>query len=201
MIYQKQRKIAAIVLTSLALLSLSGCFNFGGGNAPATKKTADTNSKTYDTAEFTITVPKDWEVIEKTQFTSDVPAETMVVFRNNVRNETFTANVNIVRNNLRTPLSTLDYAKEVINRQSAGLPNYKESKRDPIKISISGKDEDSFFTTFEARKATGEQLVRYVQTYGIKGSAAYIVTGSFSPQENENTAKIIEDAVKSFSIK
>lgn len=76
------------------LLMLSGCFNFGGStDTPA----VDEKSKIYENTVFTITIPKDWDVIEKDDFTSEVPEETQVVFRNNVKNETFTSNVAVIR--------------------------------------------------------------------------------------------------------
>jgi hypothetical protein len=185
----------------LSLLILSGCLNFGGDSSGEPAKTANENTITYDTGEFSIVVPKDWEIIESKDFTSEVPNETVVVFRNNVKNENFTANVNIVRNALQEPVSTLDYAKMVLNREKNGLYNYKESRRDSVKISIGGTETDTFFVLFEAKKSADDKNIRYLQTYGVKGDSAYIVTGAASPQEDANMIKTIEDTVKSFKLK
>ena len=188
-------------LPAVALIfALSGCFNLGGSGTAATK-TVDDKTKIYETDEFSITLPKTWEVIEKKDFTSDVPSETSVVFRNNVKNESFTANVVIVKNNLLDPVITLDYAKMVNNRQESGLFNFKESRKEDIKISVGGNEEATLFVLFEAKKAAEEKLVRYLQTYGVKGKSAFIVTGAVSPQDNDSVVKNIEEIVKSFKLK
>jgi hypothetical protein len=191
------------ILMTIALaatLFISGCIDLGGSNQTQTT-TANDKIKTYETSAFTISIPTEWEMIDAKQFTADVPKETIVVFRNNVKNETFTANIVIVKNSLQEPVDTLEYAKMVLNRQSTGLYDYKESRREEAKISIGGKDAQTFFTDFQAKKTAAENTVRYLQTYGVKDNAAYIVTGAASTKENDSIIKTIEDTVKSFKLK
>jgi hypothetical protein len=198
---KKNSSIFPVISTLLlSMVMLGGCINLGGESSGATK-TADERSKLYDTTAYSITIPKDWEVIEKDDLTSDVPPETVIVFRNNVKNETYTANVNIVLNKLQEPLTTLEYAKRVANRQSSGLINFKESKKDHIKITIGDSQTETFYTLFEAKKTQDAKNIRYLQTYAVKGEDAYIVTGSVSPQENENMVQTVEEIVKSFKLK
>jgi len=196
---QSPKKIM-IASALAALFFLGGCINLSG-SSPSQTTPADEKNKTYETSAFTISIPTEWEVIESKQFTSEVPPETVVVFRNNVKNETFTANVVIVKNALQTAEPTLEYAKMVLNRQQSGLVNYKETRRDDAKVSIGGKDTDTFLAEFQAKKTASDQTVRYIQTYAVKDNAAYIVTGAMSTQENDSTAKTIEDMVKSFKLK
>jgi len=199
------KNVPKILITSIligSIFSLSGCFSFGeedssGGDQPQ----VDEQSRLYETDVYSITIPKDWEVIDQKDFTSDVPEVTMIVFRNNVKNENFTANVNIVKNELQDPVATLEYAKLVNNRQKSGLVDYSESAKDLRNINIGGSDHETFFTSFEARVAANEKLIRYMQTYGVKDRNAYIVTGSFSPQESESTSQKVENIVKSFRLK
>jgi hypothetical protein len=188
------------VASILSVLTLSGCINLSGGTSGGTNTTTD-QTQLYETSGFSITIPKSWDIIEKKDFTSEVPEETQVVFRNNVKNENFTANVNIVKNALQQPVSTADYANMVLNREKTGLFDYKESRKDPVKISIGGTDTDTFFVLFEAKKSTGDNVVRYLQTYGVKSDSAYIVTGAVSPQENAAMVSTIETVVKSFKLK
>jgi hypothetical protein len=198
---KSSNKLPVLAIATLSIFVLGGCFNFGGSSPVSGTKTVDERSKLYDTNDFSAVIPKDWEIISKAEFTAGVPEETEVVFRNNVKNEDFTANVNIVKNNLQEPISTVEYAKRVGNRQNTGLYNYKESKNDPIKISIGDKEVDSFYRLFEAQKGPDEKLVRYMQIYGVKGDSAYIITGAVSPKENDAVIKTIEDIVKSFKLK
>jgi hypothetical protein len=198
-----QTKSRQLILTvsTLSLLTLSGCINLGGGTTTPTKTATDQTTQVYETNEFSISIPKGWEIIEKKDFTSDVPATTQVVFRNNVKNETFTANVNIVKNTLQQTTSTTDYANMVLNREKTGLYNYTQSGKEQTKISIGGTETDTLLTLFEAKESTSANTVRYLQTYGVKSENAYIVTGSISPKENETVLTTIESIVKSFKIK
>ncbi len=197
---QKLKQVSVLACAIASMFLLGGCINFGGGGTSGGTKTVDERSKLYDTNDFSIVIPKDWEIISKADFTSEVPQETVIVFRNNVKNEDFTANVNIVKNKLQEPISTIEYAKRVDNRQKTGLYNYKESKNETAKITIGDKTVDTFYRLFEAKKGSDEKLVRYLQIYGVKGNDAYIVTGAVSPKENDSVVKTIEDIVKSFKL-
>ena len=189
-----------IILSSALFLTLAltGCSGFGTSTGA---KADDPRLKTYENSEFSIKIPKEWEVIEKKDFTNDVPDVTVVVFRNNVKNETFTANVNIVRNSLQATIETGEYAKMVYNRQKTGLYDFKEDKREDYNVKIGDKDVVSSYLIFEAQKATDQPAVKYLQTYAVKNNFAYIVTGAVSPKENDVTVQSIESIIKSFQLK
>ena len=196
----KHKEKVSLVAISILTIGFSGCFSFGSGGTPQTTPTDET-SKLYDTSEFQIVVPKDWDTINQNEFTAEVPDETQVVFRNNVKNETWTANVTVVKKNLQQPMESLEFAKMVINRQSSGLTDYSETRKDESKIKV-GEDEDAtLFTAFTARKSAEDKVVRYMQTYGVRGDKGYIILGSFSPQESEATVQQVEKIVKSFVLK
>lgn len=196
---KRLKKLSTVLLITLSLLSLSGCFNFFEEEPQQTDSSL--TSSTYQTTDFSITIPADWEVIDQNDFTSDVPPETLVVFRNNVKNETFTANVNIVQRDLQESVSSLEYANLVNNRQKSGLVDYNETHKETILLPSGDQQVDSYFTAFEARKSTSEPLIRYVQTYGVRGNSAFIVTGALSPQENDVTSQTVENIVRSFQLK
>jgi hypothetical protein len=196
----KKLKFILPTILIVSVLSFSGCFG-SGGDGPDTEEPSDTGFTVYATNQFEIDVPSEWEVIDRKDFTSEVPNETVVVFRNNVKNETFTANVNIVANNLQKPVSSLEYAKLVNNRQKSGLIEYSEKSKDEIKIRIGDQEVDTFLTAFEARIGTDDNLVRYIQTYGVQGSTAYIVSGAVSPSESESVVQRVEKIVKSIRLK
>lgn len=192
-----RKKILNFSLIALTVLALAGCGNSG----TQTKTTTDERSKDLDYPEYTMRIAREWDVIEAKDFTADVPQETALVVRNNVKNEDFTANVNILRRNLQTTKETLEYAKEVINRQKSGLLNYKEDKRDVSKMNIGDKKVDSYVVTFEGKKDAQSDLIKFVQTYAVKGNYGYIVTGSYSLKESGDNMNTVEEIVKSFSLK
>lgn len=193
------KKFTASLIAALLLFSLGGCFNFGEDTSSGGGQSEE-GYTTYKTEEFSIMVPEKWEVINENEFTTDVPEVTVAVFRNNVKNETFTANVNIVMKKLQEPADTMEYAKMVVNRQSSGLVNYKELAKETVQMWIEGKETATLLNRFEAKKTAEDNTVRYVQTYGVKGDNAFIVTGSFAPQESESVLQTVEKIVKSFRL-
>jgi len=190
-------KILRFSLIAITVASLTGC----GGSGTQTKAPTDERSRIIDNTEFNLRVPTAWEVIESKDFTNDVPKETLLVIRNNVKNDTFTANVNVIRKDLQTTEETLEYAKEVLNRQKSGLLNYKEYKRDVVKMKIGDKQVDGYIVTFEGKKDPQSDLIIFVQTYAVKGNRGYIVTGSYTPQESGDIKNTAEEVVKSFTLK
>lgn len=195
------RKKLALGLMLLTPFVLAGCFNLGGGTTTTPKVTTDERFRTLDDPAFKIVIPREWDVIEKKDFTSEVPQETLLVLRNNVKNEDFTANANVVRRDLQTTKETLEYAKEVINREKTGLYNYKELQRNTVKILIGDKSVDTYSISFEGAKDPASPVLRFFQTYAVKDKFAYIVTGAVSTKENDNNIKTVQDIVKSFSLK
>lgn len=193
------KKIAAGHLILASIFVLSGCFNFADEENP--EALPPSTSSTYETGEFSLTVPADWEVIDQNDFTSDVPPETVVVFRNNVKNETYTANVNIVKRELQENVDSLEYANLVANREKSGLVDYSEDRKETITIQTPDGEIETYLTVFQARKTTNDQFVRYYQTYGTQGNAAFIVTGSTSLQETETTSQTVENIVRSFQLR
>lgn len=189
-----------IALLILPLFLFTGCFDFTS-DQNTTPDSPDSTITTYQTDEFTLEIPKEWQIITTNDFTSDIPPETLLIFRNNVKNETFTANVNIVKRSLQSTETSLDFAKRAINRQSSGLSGYKETKRETSKMTIGEQTDDTFLLYFQASKTTADPLIQYIQTYATNGTAAFIVTGAFSPNEQQNTVQIIENIVKSFRLK
>ncbi len=186
------------ILTLTMIFLLAGCFNFGDESED--EGITEEGYTTYKTQDFNIGVPSAWEVINEDEFTAEVPDVTVVVFRNNVKNETFTANVNIVTKQLQEPISSLEYAKMVVNRQADGLTDYNEQDKQTVKILKEGEEVETLITRFEARKTASENLVKYVQTYGVTGNKSFIVTGAVSPRESESVLQTVEKIVKSFSL-
>lgn len=189
-------KILQISFIALTLVALSGC----GGSSSTPKTTTDERTKTIENTEFSLKIPREWDVIEKKDFTNDVQNETVLVLRNNVKNENFSANVSIVKKNLQKTEETLEFAKKVINRQK-NLLNYKQNKQDLTKMTVAGKPVDSYTMTFEGKKDEQSDLLNFFQTYAVKGNYGYIVTGAYSRAETGDNTNAVQEMVKSFGLK
>lgn len=199
MFFRKTLKKTTPIIILVCTLILGGCFSFT--QKPETKAPTDERSRLIENSEFSVRIPREWDIIEPKDFTSEVPQNTLMVFRNNVKNENFTANVNILKNNLLTEKTTLEYAKEIINRQKTGLYNYAEIKRDLVKIQTGDKKVDTYLIKFAGKKSAESEMANFIQIYAAKGNFAYIVTGALSPKETSNAASIIEEIIKSFGVK
>ena len=195
------KKSLSLLLISVSL-TLTGCFNSdGGGEGALPGPDANANQTgTYQSNQFTFTFPATWDVIEPKDFTSDIPGETQVVVRNNIKNDTFTANINIVKNSLQTGKSSLDYAKEILNRQRTGLLDYKETKREILNGSVGGQSQETYYTEFEARLNATDPVLKFVQTYAVRDNSGYIIMGAWSQQENSAVIDKVIASVKSFRV-
>lgn len=185
---------------SLFSFLLSGCFNFDS-DTPDDSGTANETERLYETSDYAVIIPKDWEIIEKENFTSDIPEETDIAFRNNVKNETFTATATVVARDLLNPLDSLEFANRVRNRQKDGLTDYNEISQEKYNIVVGNTSQETLFIHFAARKTTSDPLLEYFQTYVTSDDTAYIVGGAVHPNEQENTSQIVEDIVRSFRLK
>lgn len=179
------------------VLILSGCASSNQNQ----RVTTDERTRIVENSEFGVRIPREWDVIEPKDFTSEVPRETQLVFLNNIKNEDYTATVNITKNVLLEPKVTLDYAKEKINQAKQSLYNFKEIKRDVVKIPVGGQEIDTYIITYEGKQAPDQILGRFNQTFAVKDKSAYIITGTYSTVENANTIAAVEDMIKSFSLK
>jgi len=196
------KKLIALTLITPALF-FSGCFSVDNSGIPTTNTDQAQGSnltKTYNNNQYAFSFPTDWDIIEQKDFTSDIPRETQVVVRNNIKNDTFTANINVVRNDLQVTQSSLDYAKQILNRQKTGLLDYKETKREIIQIPIGGQSTETYYTEFEARLNQSEPVTKFVQAYAVKDKAGFIIMGAFSTQENTSVINKVNAAVKSFKV-
>lgn len=194
-------KNVGLILVSIVFLN--GCFNFGSGNSTA-KVTTDERTKIIDNSsyDFTITIPREWDMIEKKDFTKDVPPETVLVFRNNIKNEDWTAAVVITKANFQIARDSLEVAKYVLNREKTSLYEFKEVRdRELRRIKTGNQQTDTYVSYFQGKEKADSTLIQYIQTYASRGNTAYIVTGSISTKENENNRKTVEDIVKSFALK
>lgn len=189
------------VLLIGATLTLAGCFGTDGGGAPLPAPDNGSNqSSTYQNSQFAFSFPSPWDVIEPKDFTSDIPRETQVVVRNNIKNDTFTANVNVVRNDLQVSKTSMDYAKEILNRQRTGLLDYRETKREIVQVSVGSQAQETYYTEFEARLNTTDPVLKFAQIYAVKDRAGYIIMGAYSLQENTAIVDQIVASVQSFRV-
>lgn len=193
------KKTLAVIMLILPLLT--GCFGGGDDKTGQDAMQEIPGYTIYDSGEFALQVPNEWETLTAVNFKSDTPANTLVAFRSNMRNPKFTANVAVARNELAAEISTHDYARGLYQKISDDLMEFKSLALEENKIYVSGIEHDSLFIYIEGRNSADSDTKRFMQISGAKGNNAYIVIGAFLPEENENTINKVEKMVRSFRIK
>ncbi len=195
------KKILLTFLGATIVLS-SACSIGGGGNEPAGGTGVEQSvMQTLGTDEYSVTLPKAWNIVKKSEFTSDVPKNAEVVFQANRKNEIFLTNVNIIKNNLSQTLSPLDYGKIVIANQKNTLQNYVEKNREEFDTTIKGNKQRIVLVKFEGKRTTTDPLLTFSQAYFVNDRTAYVITGAYANSEDPDVQKEADAIVRSFSIK
>jgi hypothetical protein len=192
------KKIISVIFMFGFLISLNGCF---GSDSTSPTPEIKTQTTLYENDEFSIYFPSEWEKIEKTDFTSEMPKETQVAFRNNVKSEIFTANVNVSKTDISERLTSKEYANEIIESQKQNLKNFKEITKEDLNLKISSTDVSSVLYVFDGKQRASDETAKFSQTYLVKGNTGYIATCAVSLTEDENTASICENMIRSFGLK
>lgn len=190
-------KIKLPILIIVSQIFLAGCFN---GNSNAEPKKIE-GFHLYESPEFSIQIPNDWDVLTPVNFKSDMPKNAVIAFRNNIRNVKFTANVVIVKNSLAEKISSADYAKALLEKVKNSLSSYKESAAEKRNLPIGGQDTQSLFTDARGRTSEDSDIRRYMQISAVKDKTAYVVTGAMSAAEDEGIVEKIKTAIGSFEVK
>lgn len=196
------KKSLLISLLILSMTIFTGCF--GGDDETATEETSQDQADTqpsdliYDATDFSITIHKDWEIIEPDSFTSNVPLETLVGFRNNIKNEAFTSNINVAKFSVNENVSSLDLSKSTLAKAKQSLIGFNQISSENITI----PDEiDAVIADYEGKKSASEAVVHFKQLYAVQGQNAFIVTAAYLPDESESTLTLIDRMLESFRLK
>lgn len=182
------------LLISTALLT--GCFGSG-----TTNDTATAGKKLYQTENFSISVPQDWEVIEQNSLNSNVSGDTVVAFRNNIKNEIFTANLAISVSSAPSDLTSIDMAKQGKANAKASLISFEEILDEDHVVLSSNNNIPTLITNFKGKQKAESSPINFEQLHVINNGAQYTLTGASYTEDDESVVKLIDEMIKSFSLK
>lgn len=192
------KKSLALIFIGATVL-LGGCLGGGDKEKDSVKKIEGFH--TYETEEFRIQAPDDWETLTPLNFASNISKNTIAAFRSNLRNLSFTPNIIILKNELSSEISSADYSKALADKLKNSLSAYREILVEKFNIMVSGKETESIFLHAEGRERPDADLKRFMQISGVKEKAAYNVLGAYLATGDEGLAKKIETVVRSFEVK
>lgn len=200
MSFQQSKKIISIGLTAMTFL-LPGCF--GGGEDTSTGITSQIEPiafyRAIEIQDLGMQVPEDWETL--TEFSSQYPKNTLVAFRNNVQDHDFIANINVVQNQVTEGTKSADYALTILETLSNQLMNYKKISQTDFNVSVSGTAVASYLIEFEGTNDSTEPVREFIQLYAVKGTKAYIVTGTYDALDLQLAIDQIKQSLKTVYLK
>ncbi|MBL4693881.1 hypothetical protein JKY72_00740 [Candidatus Gracilibacteria bacterium] len=180
------------LLTSLLLipLFLTGCFS---GEESASTTIAPPGMKIYESSEFSIQFPQDWQIVEGNDFTSTTPSSAQVGFVNNIINEKFTANLNVTIRKASKDLTSSDLAKS----------NNAKTKANLVELSIQStiESDNGITTNFQGKKAPSSPIIIFSRLDRVSNGNAYSTTAAHLPEEDESVVNALNEMLDSFSLK
>ena len=182
-----------LISLTIASLVLSGC----------NRDTVQSDSEepffyTHSTAEFSIDVPEDWEVVNT--FTVDYPREIQVGFRNNIKDGDFVANVNIAKEANPRLYGNVDFGQSKLKDHSATLINYQLTEQEEVELMIGNASSVSSMKWFTGKTDTDQKTLHFIQTYLTEAEDAWIVTATHRPDEDPFVIERMETMLKSFTL-
>ncbi len=197
-------KISKILSASVILLSLTGCSLFSSSkDAATTTSSSTTPSKvTYESSDFKITVPRDWEVLDGEKLPAGSPKSVAVAFKNNIKNKKFIANINISEYNAKDEKTT---SEEVVKSMKDNFKNtlidFTDSGDTKVNINATGKPMEGILTKFSGKSDAAENLKNFKQLYVRYNNISYIITTSYGQDEDPEVVAKIDETINSFELK
>ena len=192
-----KNKIWKLFFLLLIPLVFIGCSGGEEETPTAEDPTALAGKKVYETTDFSVTIPSEWEIIEKANFTSNVPPETVVAFRSNIKSDAFTANVNVAAKTLEEGVTLDDFAKGNYKNAQNSLVEFTEVLSDKQTIS----NVEVYISEYEGKLSPADSIVHFRQLALVDGNTGYLITGGFLPNEDETVVKNVDEMLNSFRLK
>lgn len=190
-----QKLLTAILSVTLIL---SGC---SGSDEQSDESTEQAGKIKYESTNFALLVPQDWEILEKDSITSTTPQEVTVAFRNNIKNEIFTSNLVITETAVEETTNVKDFAKSTITNIKKSLLNLTEISSTDGVIVNGETDLATNTIEFEGKKGPGEPTIHFKLFFVINNGIGYTLTTAYLPQEDESVVKMTNEMLDSFSLK
>lgn len=191
--------LLSMLVLAVALMTLSGCFGENGTENGALPIETMEFFRVVESSEFRLQVPEDWETIQ--EFTSDYPENTIVAFRNNIHDHSFLANLNITKNSVPKGTTTQDYALKLIEIISGQLINFQTLNKEETTININGEAVKTIRFEFKGTNDRTTPTRHFIQIYGVKGTAAYILTASYDDKDSELAIDQVTKSIGTFEIR
>ena len=195
-------KKSLLVIGLITMLGLTGCFGGDNETIISGQEVIAGTKKVYETEQFGITIPLDWEAIGKEDHTSNVPSGTVVAFVNNIKSDRFTANVSVhITQFTEEGVILEDFAKSAMDQARNTLTEFSEGSMEEVKISF-GEEESTngFLLTFSGKKSATDPIIEWKQLVVLANEVGYTISGAYINSEEESVVKQVDEMLNSFSL-
>ncbi|MDX9971266.1 MAG: PsbP-related protein [Candidatus Gracilibacteria bacterium] len=183
-----------VLTTLLSVFLLSSCSLSETGTISGTLST-------YETANFKISYPLDWEVIDKSKFEINIPENVIMAIRSNIKNESFTTNVNISVEVPEKEVNVKEFALATMSLAKRKLTSFKEIQLGETTVNnIEGKI-PAYYIEYEGKSSPKSPLVQIKQVFLNDNNAIYTLTKANLPTEDESIVNLADLVLNSFVLK
>ena len=195
-------KISKILATGVVALTLSGCSFFASSTPTPQTSNLDPNKVSYEATDFTITVPRDWGILDGTKLPAGSPESVVVAFKNNIKNKKFIANMNIAEYNSKDEKTTQEeVVKSMKDNYKNSLIDFTDAGNTTASINAGGKPTEGILTTFSGKSDAAENIKNFKQLYVKYNDITYIITASYGQDEDSEVIAKIDETINSFELK
>jgi|GEM_PF-1082457 len=195
-------KLSKILAISVVAITLSGCSFFSSSTPTPQTSNINPSKVTYDTSAFSITMPRDWEILDGTKLPAGSPKSVVVAFKNNIKNKKFIANMNIAEYNTKDEKTTQEESvKSIKDNYKNLLIDFADSGDTNVNVNAGGKPIAGILTKFTGKSDAAENPKNFEQLYVKYNNISYIITTSYGQDEDPEVIAKIDEAINSFELK
>ncbi|QQR83218.1 hypothetical protein IPJ72_05430 [Candidatus Peregrinibacteria bacterium] len=176
-----------LIASAMLIVTLTAC----GGSTPP-----EDTLQTYQGDHFTISVPKEWEVLTRSDFFADIPQQALVAFTSPEGYDGFFLNISVLGEDLNQAVSSIDYGRANINLANQNVVDYEKIQEATLDVG----EQKALVHIFHGRLNPSEKLIRFVQMYVTSGEMGYVVSAGMLPDTPKDIRDQIGAAVTSFRL-
>ncbi|MCK9186695.1 hypothetical protein M0P48_04645 [Candidatus Gracilibacteria bacterium] len=194
------KKITKILAGIIIATTLGGCSLFS--STTTTTTSVNPNKVTYQATDFSVIIPRDWEVLDGTTLPAGSPTSVVVAFKNNIKNKKFIANMNIAKFDAKKEKTTQEeIVKSMKDNYKNTLIDFLDAGNQNVNVKAAGTPIEGIIATFSGKSDAAENPKNFKQLYIKYANNFYVITASYGQDEDPQVVEKINEAINSFELK
>lgn len=190
-----------ILLLTVFTIFLTGCGGSGGSSSESIGLTLpEANYTTFNTTDFRIQYPIDWQVLSQQDISSRFRQRLEVAFMSNFKDLFFTPVITVERVSLSEAMNSMEFADQNIAQNSSTLIDYILIDRQPVTLERRGSPILTEIVKFRGKQRIQDDVLEFIQIYAVRDSSGFIVTGAYDPASNRTDEDKIVNSLKTLKL-